>query len=230
MNVGVLFSHDGILALNKPPGMCSQGPKTSDIPEVWELVRMYHPEGHVVHRIDRFTSGVNLVGASRRQIRYLMMNWHEITRKSYLAIIRNPAWNERTVSTPIGGKSATTAFTVLERCGVFALVRCELVQNGRTHQIRRHLKSIGCPIVGDCKYGGSRTNARAGQLLHAWRLEVRLPDEAGNPSSSWTTIQAPIPDDFKRFGFNWSRWDVQANVVSEVWPVPSGWRQTPLAA
>lgn len=86
MEVGVLFSSDGILALNKPPGMCSQGPKTSDIPELWELLRTHHPGGHVAHRIDQYTSGINLAGASKRQISYLMRNWHQITRKNYLSV------------------------------------------------------------------------------------------------------------------------------------------------
>ena len=223
MEVGVLFSSDGILALNKPPGMCSQGPKTSDIPELWELLRTHHPGGHVAHRIDQFTSGINLAGASRRQISYLMSNWHQITRKTYLAVISNPTWNERVVDTPLKGKSAITAFTVLERSGPLALVQCQLVQNGRTHQIRRHLKSIGAPIVGDRKYKGPKTEVRSGQLLHAWRMEVRLPDDSGKPGP-WTTIQAPIPNDYKQIDFDWSRWDANANTTLENWTVPSGWR------
>jgi len=222
MEVGVLFSQDGILALNKPPGMCSQGPKTSSVPELWELLRMYHPSGHIAHRIDCFTSGINLMGASRLQLRYLQGNWHQITKKVYLAIVKNPKWDERVVSTPISGKSAITSFQVLERYDSVALIQCELVQNGRTHQIRRHLKSIGSPIVGDRKYHGPTTDAREGQLLHAWRMQVRLP-ESGKPGS-WVTIQAPIHEDFKRYHFDWSRWDAEASVTSDRWPVPLNWR------
>ena len=224
MEVGVLFSKDGILALNKPAGMCSQGPKISEIPELWELLRIYHSNGHVAHRIDQFTTGINLAGISRHQLSYLMSNWHQITKKTYLAIIDSPKWNERIVSTPLKGKSAATAFTVLEKSGLLTLVQCQLIQNGRMHQIRKHLKSIGLPIVGDQKYNGPKTRARFGQLLHAWRMEVRLPDDSGNPGD-WTTIQAPIPDDFKQFGFDWSRWDTHANSVLETWPVPSDWRK-----
>jgi len=223
MEVGVLFSKDGILALNKPAGMCSQGPKTSDIPELWELLRIHHPGGHVAHRIDQFTSGVNLAGVSHQQVGYLMRNWHQITHKSYLAVINNPTWSEKVVDAPVKGKSAITAFTVLERSGSLTLIQCQLVQNGRTHQIRRHLKSIGAPIVGDQKYNGPTTTARPGQLLHAWRVEIQLPDDSGMPGA-WTTIQAPIPDDFKQFGFGWSRWDANANIALETWVAPSGWR------
>ncbi|MBI2065137.1 MAG: RNA pseudouridine synthase [Candidatus Yanofskybacteria bacterium] len=224
MQVGVLFSRDGFLALNKPPGMCSQGPKDTDIPELWEMVRSIYPTGFVAHRIDKFTSGVNLAGVSKTQIGYLARHWHSITQKTYLAITRCPKWDETIVDRSLNGKSAITGFRVLERSGSFALMECRLLQNGRTHQIRKHLKSVGSPIVGDRKYNGPVTEARLGQMLHAWRMEVRLPDESGKPGP-WTTIQAAVPDDFRSFDFNWHHWDSGANDTLEDWVVPTaGWR------
>ena len=67
------------------------------------------------------------------------------------------------------------------------------------------------------------TTARSGQLLHAWRMEVRLPDGSGDPGV-WTTVQAPIPDDFKQFNFCWSFWDSKAASTLTTWAVPYGWR------
>jgi len=219
MKIGMLFEKDGILALNKPAGVITQGPGGGKLLELWEVVRSRYNRGSIAHRIDQYTSGINLAGVSRRQVGYLMRNWHQITHKVYLAIAKSPVWDEKVVSKPIGGKSAITSFQVLERCGSVALLRCELVQNGRTHQIRRHLKSVGSPVVGDRKYGGPATTARAGQLLHAWRMEIRLPNENGKPGTEWTIVQSPIPDDFKTYGFNWSQWDEGANEVLETWPI-----------
>lgn len=218
MKLEVLFSRGDILGLNKPAGMISQGPGGGRFPELWEVIRQRHPAGNVVHRIDQFTSGINLAATSRVGIRYMMSNWHQITKKRYLAIILNPFWNETVVEKTLDGKTATTAFTVLERNGCFALVQCELVKNGRQHQIRRHLKSLGSPIVGDRKYKGLWSDARQGQLLHAWRMEFRLPNDMSNPGH-WTSIQAPVPDDFKAFRFNWARWDHDSNTAIADWPV-----------
>lgn len=205
MDIGVLFSDNGILAFNKPAGVCSQGPKTEIL--LSKIIREFYPTIHLVHRIDKFTSGINLAGLTTENRKYLQVNWHQITKKYYLAIIKNPVWETRTVNKKLDKKSAVTKFDVLERSGKFALIKCELAQNGRKHQIRRHLRSIGCPIVGDKKYKGLKTTARAGQLLHAWRMELKLPD------SLWIRICAPIPNDFRQYPFNWSTYDSKEESV-----------------
>lgn len=225
MEVGLLFAKNGFLALNKPAGMCTWNKTqkhSSNIPQLWEMIQMRHKRGWFAHRIDRFTSGINLAGVSEYQVRYLMSNWHNITKKYYLAIIENPTWEMKIVDTPVNdGESATTKFTVLERSNLFALVQCQLVEHGRTHQIRQHLQSIGFPILGDTKYNGQKVNAREGQLLHAWRIEFKLPGS----SYAWTSVQAPIPSDFKEFNFPWNRWNFNASPVLETWEVPTNWRR-----
>ena len=224
MKVEVLFSKNGFLALNKPSGMCVdnlQGGHTTHVPQLGEMIAERYKMGRFAHRIDRFTSGLNLAGVSESQVRYLMSNWHQITKKYYLAIIPNPTWENTIVNTPVNdGQSAKTEFKVLERLCSFALVQCQLIKSGRTHQIRQHLQSIGSSILGDVKYGGQKVNAREGQLLHAWRIEFKLP---GN--CAWTSVQAAIPSDFKEFNFPWDRWDYNANKALATWEVPTNWRR-----
>lgn len=219
MQVVLLCEAKGILVVSKPAGMCVQGRgPTVNTPDLWEVLEPHVAGARPVHRIDRYTTGLVLCSAKASVRSYMTANWHGATRKTYLAIIAEPSWEETTVNTELDGKSAVTHFTVLEHAAGYALVSCQLIQNGRTHQIRRHLKSVGHPIVGDHLYGGAATTARAGQLLHAWRVEVRLPDESGNPSE-WLAIQAPIPDDFHSYGFDWDLYDASSNLELKTWQV-----------
>lgn len=218
--VSVLFSRGNVAAVNKPAGMVVWAPMLHDLGlQLWQLVHRHYPGSNTVHRIDRYTSGIVLAGLTRWTRGYLQHRWHQITKKIYLAIIRAPEWDEWTVNLPIDGKSAVTKFTILQRSSDgFALVQCELIQNGRRHQIRRHLQLIGYPIVGDRLYHGPVTTVRRGQLLHAWQLHVRLPDDSGQPGE-WATIQAPIPPDFRTFKFDWTVIDQGASPTIETWPV-----------
>lgn len=216
MEANVLFNRYGLIVLDKPAGMVSQGPRNLPRPEVSELIPHHFPGYNTAHRIDRFTSGV-IVCANRATRGYLQRNWHQITHKTYLAVIRNPKWEAQTVSLPLDGKKATTSFLVLERKGQYALVQCELVQNGRKHQIRRHLKSIGSPIVGDRLYRGGGQSTRGGQMLHAWLMTIQMPQEE-------VSIQSPIPADFAAYGFDLiSVLDIGANATTQTIDVPETW-------
>lgn len=221
--VSVLYGGRGLLVLNKPPAMISQGPMLKPEPEVHELLKV-HRCGYLAHRIDYWTSGLLLAGDWGMR-GYLMRNWHRITKKYYLAIIREPRWKAVSVFALVDGKTATTTFMVLERKDGYALVRCELVRNGRTHQIRKHLQELGHPIVGDRTYSGPPTRARKGQLLHAWRIRVRLPGQS-KEMAAWSRFQAPIPADFKEaVPFNWELWDEKATRPVGRLEIPRGWKR-----
>lgn len=212
VQVDLIARQEGIMAFNKPAGIISEGPMDGR-PELWQLVKHIFPASSIAHRIDKMTSGIVLFGATQMDTNYLRRNWHSITKKRYLAIIKTPRWTTATVDTPLEGKSAVTQFTVLESVGATSLVLCELVQNGRTHQIRKHLQSIRSSIIGDTMYGGRFTEARYGQLLHAWQVEVIL------PSGKVMQVQAPIPPDFRAFmpDFNWNIWDQDMSATLWSW-------------
>jgi 23S rRNA pseudouridine1911/1915/1917 synthase len=70
------------------------------------------------------------------------------------------------------GREAITEYRVLESAGDKSLIECR-PRTGRTHQIRVHLKHLGCPVLGDPLYG--RRGGYSRHMLHAWKLEFRHP-------------------------------------------------------
>ena len=144
----------------------------------------------IVHRIDKDTSGLLMVAKHDVAHRHLVEQLVEktVTRK-YTALVHGVIpHNLGTVEAPIGrnpkerqdmavvdeGKDAVTHFNVLERFDNFTLVEC-ILETGRTHQIRVHMKYIGYPLAGDPKYGPRKTLEVGGQLLHAGVLGFTHP-------------------------------------------------------
>ncbi|MCH7960269.1 MAG: RluA family pseudouridine synthase [Candidatus Hydrogenedentes bacterium] len=158
----------------------------------------------IVHRLDRFTSGVMVVAKSQRAFDHLARQAREHTfDRRYLALVRGEfkedsgritAMIGRSLSdrsrmsvTPVRGREAVTRFEVLERFGDASLVALQL-ETGRTHQIRVHLRFAGRPVLGDPVYGitdfsrwdigdALRTSlvALEGQALHAEQLGLEHP-------------------------------------------------------
>ena len=174
----------------------------------------------IVHRLDRFTSGVLVVAKTARAYASLSCQAREHTfDRRYLALVRgefaeaagridapmgrSTADRARMTVTGIRSRPAVTRFEVLERFGVASLVALTL-ETGRTHQVRVHLRFAGHPVLGDPVYGeagfGSwaipdsakgRLSALDGQALHAERLGITHPATGERQSFS-----APPPPDF----------------------------------
>ena len=130
-----------------------------------ELKRQRLPSAvYVVHRLDTGTSGVVVFARTSDAAASLSALFaSRALRKTYLARVDGVIDAPLTIDSPIAGKPARTAVRPLSNGLVEALP-----ETGRTHQIRIHLASIGHPVVGDRRYGGSKAKRL---MLHAWRLE-----------------------------------------------------------
>lgn len=170
------------------------------------------PRAGIVHRLDKETSGLLVVGKTLQAQTSLTRQLQARTvKREYLALAHGVIGRAGTVDAPVGrhptqrtrmavverGRPAVTHYSVLESFSPHAtLLRCSL-ETGRTHQIRVHLQSLGHPLVGDPVYGKSRRsaldvlNAFKRQALHAERLSLQHPDSG--EAVSW---QIDPPRDF----------------------------------
>lgn len=173
----------------------------------------------IVHRLDQDTSGLIVVAKSQRAMDSLVRAFasHTAIEKTYIAIChgrprlesgrienligRHPVDRKRMAIVQRNGKNAITNWRVLTspqdtaQSGVSCL-ECK-IETGRTHQIRVHTASLGCPVIGDKQYGKSALDKRLTsvplrQMLHAWRLTLWHPVE-----SRKMTFTAPLPDDMR---------------------------------
>ena len=161
----------------------------------------------IVHRLDKDTSGLMVVAKNDRAHRNLARQLKERrVAKTYLALVEGtPRASEGTVDAPIGrhpqsrqkmaivpnGREAQTRYRVLETIDGYSLIEAKPV-TGRTHQIRVHLASLGCPIAGDTRYG-RRSPYLERQFLHAHRLAFALPATAEQ-----VEFEAPLPPDLSQ--------------------------------
>ena len=152
------------------------------------------------NRIDRNTGGIVIAAKNAETLRILneKIRDHEI-EKSYLCITvgrPNPPRGriegfllkdeaKKQVSfyrRPVpGGKTAVTLYETLETRGPLSLVECRLL-TGRTHQIRVSMAQIGCPLLGDGKYGNGAVNRsyhETRQALYSYKLAFTFPTDAG---------------------------------------------------
>lgn len=159
---------------------------------------------HAIHRLDRGTSGVLLFAKNAETARHLQSQIDNGQfYKTYLALVRGPMRQDCIVDHPVPKEKsksskrvpASTKFTVLSHKDRWSLVRAEPI-TGRLHQIRRHLKHLSHPIIGDVRYGKGEINrffqSEYGLMrmaLHACQVEVSDLD------GRMLTIRAKMPDD-----------------------------------
>ena len=214
----VIYEDGEIIALNKPPGLSSQGGRIAAHTLDDLLFAFAKPSGvrpRLVHRLDRDTSGVILTARSQPAAAFLgkaMMGRR--VRKTYLAIVAPgaPSPRDGRIEAPLrrvsqgrevhmavceadhpDAESASTGYRTLAASDEAALLELR-PHTGRMHQLRAHLASIGRPIAGDTRYGGALMLAGAAVprlMLHA--RAIRFPHPAGGER----TLEAPIPADLR---------------------------------
>ncbi len=224
----VVFEDDDIIVVNKPAGLVVH-PAPGHYAGTLVNALLHHcpklagiggvARPGIVHRLDQDTSGLIVVAKTQPAMDGLAKAFasHVHVEKTYLAIChgrpsldagrienligRHPVDRKRMAIVERNGKKAITNWQVVsvKDSDSLSLVRCS-IETGRTHQIRVHLASLGCPIVGDKAYGKPALDRRldpvpARQMLHAWKLALWHPVK-----NEKLAFEAPPPADFAAYG------------------------------
>ena len=219
--LAVIYEDEDMLVVDKAPGMVvhpAPGHFTGTLvnallhhcPDLSGIGGVARPG--IVHRLDQDTSGLIVVAKSQAAMDGLVKAFasHKNVEKTYLAVChgrprldagrienqigRHPVDRKRMAVLERGGKTAVTNWRVVGADAATSTVECR-IETGRTHQIRVHMASLGCPVIGDKVYGKGALDRRldpvpARQMLHAWKLALWHPVK--NEKMSFT---APVPPD-----------------------------------
>ena len=239
----VVYEDADMLVVNKAPGMVvhpAPGHFTGTLvnallhhcPDLSGIGGVARPG--IVHRLDQDTSGLIVVAKSQAAMDGLVKAFasHKNIEKTYLAVVhgrprldagrienligRHPVDRKRMAIVEKNGKVAITNYRMLDcsnRHSNIASVVCR-IETGRTHQIRVHMASLGCPVIGDKVYGKPALDKKlepvpVRQMLHAWKLKLWHPVRREQMS-----FEAPIPADMKLFLMTFCS-------PSFVWVIPS---------
>src|SRR5450755_3744137 len=186
MPLNIFYEDEEVLIINKPPGLVvhpASGNYSGTLINsvAWYLHEKNHsiseetlPRFGLVHRIDKNTSGLLVLAKTSRAVASLAKQFFDHTvKRQYVALVwgdleedkgtiiahvgRHQRFRKLFEAYPEGdhGKEAITHYSVIERFGYVTLVQCVL-ETGRTHQIRVHMKYIGHPLFSDETYGGDK--------------------------------------------------------------------------
>ncbi len=217
----IVYEDEWLLVVNKPKGMVVH-PAAGNESGTLVNALLFHCGDSlsgiggvlrpgIVHRIDKDTSGLLIVAKNDEAHHFLaeQIKEHSFTREYEAVVYGNVKNDKGTINAPIGrhpvkrkemavvgvgGRDATTHFTVLSRSNGFSYVRLKL-ETGRTHQIRVHMSYIGYPLAGDEVYGPRKCiKELGGQCLHARKIGFIHPK-----TKEYMEFTSELPNYFKTF-------------------------------
>ncbi len=168
----------------------------------------------LVHRLDKNTTGVMIIAKHDQAHTNLAVQFkHHSIERVYEALILNvPKRHEGTIELAIGRdtverkkfsartarpKASATAYRLTERFGKIASTVDLFPKTGRTHQLRVHLSSIGCPILGDPTYGGKLVATLGDITIPRVMLHAKILGFVHPVTQKEVSFSAPVPDDMK---------------------------------
>lgn len=221
--IPVLYRDDDILIINKPPGLLVHAAVGNPNDNLVSILKRAHIPLHnitsdragVVHRLDQYTEGVMLLALSEDAYTDCVAQFkaRTVTKKYYAVVKGVPRADHATIQFPIGRdasvrikqschhyipgteKTAITTYHVLWASTNIAVLDVA-IHTGRTHQIRVHLATIQCPVLGDSLYS-RQPQKKDGYFLQSYHLTIQHPRH-----QTPLTIQIPISLRLKKYRSN----------------------------
>lgn len=207
----ILHEDRDLIIGNKSPGFLTVAAKWNQDSTIHSALNHYIRKGnprskdcvYVVHRLDQATSGALIFAKTEAVQEYLKDNWKS-TVKTYYTIVHGKLNKPKGKVTShlqedddyfvhstnnSSGKLAVTEYEVVKETEKYSLVKINLL-TGKKNQIRVHMQDLGCPVVGDTKYG-KKTDTFRNLCLHSYSLELTHPF-----NKKRLVVIAPVPKYF----------------------------------
>ena len=209
----IVYEDKWLIVVHKPPGIVSSGDALKEGQTLFIQVRSYvrsrygmREQIYTVHRLDKAVEGLIMFARSENVKEKLQENWKDIQKYYVAQTTAIPRQKSGTIHTWLreeenmkmvsydhevpDSKEAITHYRVLKTLPPFALFELKL-ETGRKNQIRIHLSSIGCPIVGDRRYNDDDKTVNYIKLL-SYKLEFTHPE-----TKNLLSFKLPIPRNFQ---------------------------------